>query len=161
MKKLDPDVDEQLQGARSELRRVDHLIYVSLKYTRTVDVIRNTIARLINTYDCGVLALLMDLKSKKKIKDYPSSPGMKVELLEKKFSDDHIKQALEFYLLMRRIMKSDYTKREEYRRHVTMVTILDNNTNLEIDIDKLEEHYHKTKEFINYITNVITGKKDD
>jgi hypothetical protein len=86
---------------------------------------------------------------------------MKVELLEKKFSDDYIKQALEFYLLMRRIMKSDYTKREEYRRHVTMITILDNNTNLEVDIDKLEEHYHKTKEFINYITNIITGKKDD
>ena len=30
-----------------ELKRVDHLVYVSLKYTRTVDVIRSIIDRLI------------------------------------------------------------------------------------------------------------------
>lgn len=161
MKKIDPDAEEQLHNARSELRRVDHMIYVSLKYTRTVDVIRNTVVRIINTYECGALALLMHLKSKKKIKDYPSNPGMKVELLEKKFTDEYLKKGLEFYLLLRRVMKLDYTKREEYRRHVTMTTIFDNNTNLEIDIDKLEEYYKETKEFINYITDLIIGKKDD
>lgn len=161
MKEIDPDVDEHLQGARSELRRVDHLIYVSLKYTRTVDVIRNTVSRLINTYDAGVLAILTDLKVKKKLSDLPSSPVMKVELLQKKFADDYLKESLDFYLLLRKLMKLDYTRREEYRRHVTMVTILDNNTNFEIDIDKLEIYYNKTKEFINHLTNIITGKKDD
>jgi hypothetical protein len=161
MKEMDPDVEEHLQGARSELKRVDHLIYVSLKYTRTVDVIRNTVSRIISTYDLGVLALLADLKAKKKISDLPSSPGMKVELLQKKVTDDYLNESLEFYLLLRKLMKLDYTKREEYRRHVTMITILDNNTNFEIDIDKLEDYYKKTKEFINHLTNIITGKKDD
>ena len=37
-----------LDKAKSELKRADHLIFVSLKYTRTVDVIRSIIERLIN-----------------------------------------------------------------------------------------------------------------
>jgi hypothetical protein len=161
MKEMDPDVEEHLQSARSELKRVDHLIYVSLKYTRTVDVIRNTVSRIINTYDSGVLAVLTDLKLKKKIDDLPSSPVMKVELLQKSFTDDYVREFLDFYLLLRKLMKLDYTRREEYRRHVTMITVLDNNTDFEVDIDKLEEYYKKTKEFINHLTNIITGKKDD
>ena len=161
MAEIDPEVEEHLQEARGELRRVDHLIYVSLKYTRTVDVIRNTVTRLIATYDCGVLALLNDRKLKKKIKDLPSSPGMKVELLGKQLPDEYITKALEFYLTLRKVMKADYTKREEYRRHVTMTSMLDDGTNLEIDIDNLEIYYGKTKEFISYIYNLISGKKDD
>lgn len=161
MAKIDPEAEEQLQEARSELRRVDHLIYVSLKYTRTVDVIRNTVLRLITTYDCSVLALLMHLKSKNKIDSLPLSPLMKVELLMKKFDDPSVKEPLDFYLLMRKVIKADYTRREEYRRHVTMASVIDNNTHLEIDIDKLVVYYDKTKEFINYITNLIAGKKDD
>lgn len=161
MTQIDPDVEEHLQNAASELRRVDHLIYVSLKYTRTVDVIRNTVDRLINTYDCGVMALLHHLKSKNKVKDFPSSPGQRVEMLEKELEDDTVNKAMEFYMLLRKVMKLDYTRREEYRRHVTMTAIFDNNTDMEIDIDKLVEYYAEIKEFIKYITNLISGKKDD
>ena len=161
MAEIDPEVEEHLQEARGELRRVDHMIYVSLKYTRTVDVIRNTIARLIATYDFGVLALIKNLKLKKKIKELPASPGMKVELLGKEIPDEYITKALEFYLMLRKVMKADYTRREEYRRHVTMTSILDDGSNPEFDIDNLEIHYDKTKEFISYIYNLISGKKDD
>ena len=33
--------DEYLIEAREELNRIEHIIYVSLKYTRTTDVLRN------------------------------------------------------------------------------------------------------------------------
>ncbi len=161
MAKIDPEVEEHLQSAGSELRRVDHLIYVSLKYTRTVDVIRNTVMRLIETYDFGALALLMHLKSKNKLKEVPSSPGMKVEVLQQKLPDSYVKDSLDFYMMLRKVIKSDYTKREEYRRHVTMTTLFDDGSTLEIDIDKLEVYYDKTKEFIRYIGNLVIGKKDD
>lgn len=42
---------EAITNAVEELKRVDHLIYVSLKYTRTVDVIRSVINRLIESYN--------------------------------------------------------------------------------------------------------------
>ena len=44
-------MDDALYDAEKELKRVDHLIYVSLKYTRTVDVFKNIIKRLISTID--------------------------------------------------------------------------------------------------------------
>ena len=31
-------MNENIHDAKQEMKRVDHLIYVSLKYTRTVDV---------------------------------------------------------------------------------------------------------------------------
>jgi hypothetical protein len=49
---------ESLSEAFEELKRADHLIYVSLKYTRTVDVIKSIIERLINAYDDAIITLL-------------------------------------------------------------------------------------------------------
>ena len=40
---------ETLENAKEELKRVDHLIFVSLKYTRTVDVLLNVINRIISS----------------------------------------------------------------------------------------------------------------
>ncbi len=39
-------IEDLEDSALQELKRADHLIYVTLKYTRTVDVIKNTIKRL-------------------------------------------------------------------------------------------------------------------
>ncbi len=49
-----------LRDANEELKRVDHLVYVSLKYTRTVDVILNILNRMVDGY-----AFMMDLLIKK------------------------------------------------------------------------------------------------
>ena len=59
---------ESLDNAKEELKRVDHLIYVSLKYTRTVDVIKSIIERMINAFDFSIRAGLEYAKGKKKIK---------------------------------------------------------------------------------------------
>ncbi len=55
-----------LDNALRELRKVDHLIYVSLKYTRTVDVLKHIIKRMISAFDFMMDALLINLKQKKK-----------------------------------------------------------------------------------------------
>ena len=60
---------ELLKDAKEELKRVDHLIYVSLKYTRTVDVIRNVIDRLISSFDFVADGLLQKALDEKKIKE--------------------------------------------------------------------------------------------
>ena len=43
-----------LDEAKEEIKRADHLIYISLKYTKTVDVIKITIQRLINAFDFAI-----------------------------------------------------------------------------------------------------------
>ncbi len=59
---------ESLDNAFREIRKVDHLIFVSLKYTRTVDMIKHVIKRMISSFDFMMDALLLDLKKKKRIK---------------------------------------------------------------------------------------------
>ena len=58
-----------LEDAREEMKRAEHLLYVSLKYTRTVDVIKSLIGRLINAIDATTDKLLDYAVQKKKIKE--------------------------------------------------------------------------------------------
>ena len=76
-------MQESLTDANEELKRVDHLVYVSLKYTRTVDVIKSVIERLISSVDFMMEALFEYLKEKKKIVDVPLAPVEKAETLKK------------------------------------------------------------------------------
>ena len=154
-------MEESLEDAKDELKRVDHLVFVSLKYTRTVDVIRNTVERMISAFEAGVEAVLKYAREKKKIKEIPAMPGLKCELLQKVFSDNkELADYLEFYLLLRKIIRSRYAKREEYRRHVTMISTLDDGEVKEIDIDILREYYEKGKSFLKFIENMILGEND-
>lgn len=148
-------MNEYLDEARQELKRVDHLIFVSLKYTRTVDVIKSVVERLINAFDFVLLALLDYLKEKKKIKEFPQSPVMKVELIKEKFSNQELNSYLDFYLMLRKISRAEYTKREEYRRHVTMTASLSNGETVEVNIDILVEYFDRIKKFLDFVTELL------
>jgi hypothetical protein len=154
-------MEEAFRNSVEELKRVDHLIFVSLKYTRTVDVIKNTIHRLISCYDFGMDALLLYAIKKKLIKEAPTIPALKLELLEKLFKENkELLGYLKFYLELRKIIKAEYTKREEYRRHVTMIAHLQDDRIAEVNIDILREYYEKTKSFVTFIKNTIRETND-
>ena len=149
-------MEEAYRNAVEELKRIDHLIFVSLKYTRTVDVIRNTVNRLIWCYDFGMDALLSYAKEKKMIEKAPNIPALKLELLEKIFKENkELLGYLRFYLELRKIIKAEYTKREEYRRHVTMIANLKDRRTVELNIDVLGECYEKIKSFVSLVKNLI------
>ena len=59
-------MNEFLAEAREELKRVEHIIYVSLKYTRTVDVLRNALNRLVSLFDFLIEVLVEHAKKEKK-----------------------------------------------------------------------------------------------
>lgn len=142
---------ELLDKAKDELKRADHLMYVSLKYTRTVDVIKSIIERLINAFDFGVGALL----KKAKIKDIPPMPRVRVDILKKTYaSDENIHQYMQLYILLRDINHAPFERAMEFRRHVTMTAHL-SDKEIEIDIDIVEDYFKKTKEFIEYVESII------
>lgn len=147
-------MNEYLDNAKEELKRADHLIFVSLKYTRTVDVLKSIVERLINAFDNGVVALLEYLKQKKKVKLYPRATLMRCDLIKEKIKDDKLNDYIDFYLLLRKINKAQFTKRYEYRRHVTMIADIEG-TFFEINMDNLKEYYKKTQDFVEYIEEMI------
>lgn len=146
-----------LDKAEEELKRADHLVYVTLKYTRTCDVILNIIKRLINAYNSISDEALEYLKKKKKIKEIPTRDEDKLELLSKKCKVRGVKPYFKLYFLMKKIEEARFTTKEEFRKNVTLISHL-NGRSLDVNMPLVFEYYDRTKEFVKIIREWM-GKK--
>ncbi len=144
------EMKELLKDAKEELKRIDHLIYVTLKYTRTVDVFLSIIGRMINSYEFIVDALLEKALSEKKIVQIPDIPLEKAQMVLELYDSKQIKENIEKYLVFRKLRRSNYEKSNEFRRHVTMSAIIDGKV-VQVNIDNITEDYHSLKEFISFV----------
>lgn len=151
---------DSLDAAQEELKRLDHLIYVSLKYTRTADVIKSIVQRIINAFEQGIHSTLLHLKEQKIIINMPVSAVERAQLIKQKTNNELIKSYLDMYLLYRKVNKAEFTKSQEFRRHVTMTTLIDGKE-IKTNIDVITEDYKKTKDFINLVSKIINGEITD
>ncbi len=153
-------MNEALENTIQELKRVDHLFYVSLKYTRTVDMIKHVLERIISTHECAFEALLHNAREKKVIDAIPTSSAMRTELLKKTYPNDSlIQSSIQLLTLLLKLRRAKYASREEFRRHVTMIATLDSNEVIEVKIDTVGEYYQKTKELVDYVHHTMEGKE--
>ena len=141
----------KINEANEEMKRADHLLFVTLKYTRTTDVIKNAIGRLVNAFDNAVIHALEVLKKKKKLKEIPLSPVSRAQVLRDLTKRDlYMLDYLNLYFLLRKIYHAEYTKKEEFRKHVAL-TVMHKDEAIEVNINKLEEYYNKAREFVDYV----------
>ena len=130
---------EDTDSAKGQLLRADHLFHVTLKYTRTVDVIRNTILRLLGALDFAITDALENNK-----KEVPKIVKLRNDSLRKFFPrNKSVKEILDFYDLLKEIHKAEYSAKEEYRKHVTLLNDVE-----DVDVEKLKEYFEKTKEYV-------------
>ena len=145
-----------------ELKRVDHLFWVSLKYTRTVDMIKHVLERIISCMDFGFEALLKYSKEKKLLTTIPTNAGLRTDLLKKTFPDNQqLLDYINFYTRQRKLVKAEYTKREEFRRHVTMIATIDKGEVVEVSIDVLKENYEYLRGFVHFVKRTINEEKEE
>lgn len=148
-------MDDYLEEAKEELKRADHLIFVSLKYTRTCDVIKHVVDRLINAIDFTFTALLEHMKENKKIDEVPIAPIPKANLVKKLFPDDEfLPEFSDFFIRLRKISKADFTRACEFRRHVTMTVVVEDEV-IKIDIDIITDYFKRTKDFFAHVQGMI------
>ena len=148
-------MNRYLISANEELKRVDHLVYVSLKYTRTVDVLKSILERLINAFDFAILALLEKYQEKNPTIDIPKSPGLRTKILRDIYEKEPaILEFLDFYHLLRDLSRADFKRTKEFRRHVTMTAML-NDGEMEINIDIVTDYYHRSKIFVKLVQKMI------
>ncbi|HII17267.1 TPA: hypothetical protein HA361_05100 [Candidatus Woesearchaeota archaeon] len=146
---------EHFQDAIEEFKRVDHLVHVSLKYTRTVDVIKSVIERMITTIDFLILQMLEVEKERNAIESFPVIPLLRAESLESLYGNDpDFAEMFRMYRLLRKLNNAEYSRREEFRRHVTMIATVDDNI-VEVNIDTVTEDYHKLKGFIDKVFGIL------
>ena len=149
-------MEEALHNAFEELKRVDHLIYVSLKYTRTCDIFKSIIERLVNAIDYSLDALLMKLEQDKKIYEIPDQPGMKCSIIRQHIDDPDLHKIIDFYLLLRQMNRAEFTRAREFRRHVTMTLVIQGEK-VEVNIDNITEFYKQTKDHLAYMRKLVAG----
>ena|SRR3989338_10517003 len=153
-------MNEALENTIEELKRVDHLFYVSLKYTRTVDMIKHVLERIISTHECAAEAYLLYAKEMKLIDSVPTTAAMRTELIKKTYPNDPlVQESMQLLSLLLKLRRAKYASREEFRRHVTMIATLDNSEVLEVSIDTVGEYYQKTREFVDHVFHTIRGKE--
>lgn len=140
--------DVHIDSPEEELKRADHLVFVSLKYTRTCDVMRNAIQRLVNAFEMGIIVYLEHQKKIKKIPEVPVSIKEKIELT-KKLLDNKFKKHLMLYHILKKIEKADHCDIDEFRKNVTLKTQGPNP--IEVRMDTLLAYLEATKDFVKFI----------
>jgi hypothetical protein len=134
-----------LEDAGEELKRVEHLVYVSLKYTRTVDVLKNVLTRMTDAYQLMMEALYLLQKDDEEVPDAPVRLGKEIQQLYE--DKEWIVETVDKYLLLRKILRAPNPIREqEYRRHVAMKTFIDGREEV-FNIDLAMQHFEHMKEF--------------
>ncbi|MSR86487.1 hypothetical protein EXS74_03775 [Candidatus Woesearchaeota archaeon] len=139
------------EPAKEELKRIDHLIFVTLKYTRTADIIRTIIGKFILTLDHQTEKFYEIQLENGKIKEIPRVPLMRMKKLESIYPKDQaVKDMVDFYVQLKAIYNADFKAKEEYRKNVTLVT-----KGKEINIALLKEYVNITKEHVSYIDTLL------
>src|SRR3989344_2778621 len=102
-------MNEYLLEAHDELKRLEHIIYVSLKYTRTVDVLAGAVKRLVSIFDWIIEGLLVDAEENGKIDKIPKSPALRATTLGGIHpEDERLQKYLRFYLQLRNVLTAEH-----------------------------------------------------
>jgi len=150
-------INEYLMKAKQEMRRVDHIYWVSLKYTRTVDVIRNAIERMLNALSFAIDCFLAYAMKQGKIDSIPATPFQKAELTKSILSEvdkSKLVEGVDFYLFLRKLLKAPFSREDEYRKTVRMVVDLEGKY-IAVDLEELANYYAKVKNFISAIEELV------
>ena len=133
----------------------DHLLYVSLKYTKTCDVIINLIFRWKKMIDESIDRILKHAKKKKKISSIPANPIGRQELIKKLFKKEkEFLEVIEMYEMFRKINELRKERIGEFRKNVTLKVFYQgkeiniNLIQLKIYADLLEKFISTTRRFL-------------
>ena len=126
----------------------DHLLYVSLKYTKTCDVIINLLLRWRTMIELAMGILVERAKREKKWKPVPDAPRAKLIQLKKIYAADSVvSKTLELYELFRDIEGLNKVRENEFRKGVNLKVEYKGET-ININLDKLKDYANLLERFI-------------
>ena len=121
-----------------EKTSADHLLYVSMKYTKTCDVILNLIARWKSMMDISFDAIILKAFEDGALKQMPESPKQKIEFLKLYFKKQKaLQESIPLYIFFKRIPDTKKTREGEFRKNVNL-KIIELNGVTDINMDKLK-----------------------
>lgn len=133
----------------------DHLLYVSLKYTKTCDVIMNLLLRWRRMIETSIDALLKDAKKKKKISKVPETSVKKIDEIKEIFKKDkEIMNAIRFYEMLRKLEELRTERIGEFRKNVNL-KIFYQGEEMDVDLKKLKDYALLLEKFISRVKQYL------
>lgn len=133
----------------------DHLLYVSLKYTKTCDVILNLLLRWRKMIETSIERILKHALKKGKITKVEESPIGKLNQIKTLFKkDENFQKTIDFFMMLKKIEELKKERIGEFRKNVALkVTfrgeeVLINLEQLKVYAEMLEKFISTTKQFI-------------
>jgi len=126
----------------------DHLLYVSLKYTKTCDVIMNLLLRWGKMIETCMIRILKDAKNKGKIKEVSNNVMGQISEIKKLLKKDkNSLDTIEFFMMLRKIEGLKCERIGEFRKNVTL-RVTFRGKEIDINLEKLKEYASMLEEFI-------------
>lgn len=121
-----------------EKKRAQHLFYVSLKYTKTGDVILNLIERWERMVALCMELLLKKAKKAKRLKEIPVAPKARELAVRKVYKDELITKVMDLYAFFRKLPALEKLREHEFRKHVAL-RVIEAGKETVVNMDKLKE----------------------
>lgn len=126
----------------------DHLLYVSLKYTKTCDVIINLLLRWRNMIELGMDRLVEQAKKQRKWKPVPDAPRAKLMQLKKIYAaNKDLMDTFSLYELFRDVESLEKVRENEFRKGVNLRVSYKGQV-ININLEKLKEYAALLERFI-------------
>jgi hypothetical protein len=133
----------------------DHLLYVSLKYTKTCDVIMNLLLRWRKLIETCNGQMLKKAQKENIISEISDNAIGKIKQMKELFkNDENILETINFFMMLRKLEELKTERIGEFRKNVAlkiqfrgdMVNV--NLEQLKIYAEMLEKYIKTTKEFL-------------
>jgi len=144
-----------MQDISKEVQSAQHLLYVSLKYTKTCDVIANLIHRWQQLISLIIDKVLEKARKKRLISKVPATPVEKIDAMRGLFKKEEIVQKiLELYEFFRRMPKLEQIREHEFRKNVAL-KVVEKEQVISIDLEKLKGWNILVEDFVKFARRFI------
>jgi len=132
---------ENLLHLKRHLNSLEHMIYVSCKFTRTTEMLKKVMETIVIGYEqffsIAISTFLGENNSSNTVQD-------KIQILSETLANRGINVDLSDYFLLKRLLISDFDAIGEYRKNLCLVSYLDDQEYV-INMNKILEFYDKLK----------------
>ncbi len=151
---------EFLRELKRHLNSIEHMLYVSCKFTRTVEMLRRVIENLVTGYEYFFsIAYKIMVDDDEKIIGESLGLHHKIQLLSDKLAERGIYVDLSDYFLLKKILLSNYEKIGEFRKNLCMISYIDGER-YQINLEKLFDYYSNLREITTFMTNLSQNNKN-
>ncbi len=143
------NIVDNVRELKRHLNSIEHMIYVSCKFTRTTEMLRKVVETIVTGYEMffGVsYNIFVNEEEKHMVTD-------KIQVLKTGFMNHGMEIDLSDYFLLKRLLMTEFESIGQYRKNLCMVSYVDGEEYI-INMMKLLEYYNHLKEIVGGLSSL-------